>query len=51
MSFGEVAVAVVVQGPAIDGELEVVVDDRSLSVRLDWRPGLLLVRAQVGGES
>ncbi len=51
VSFGEVAVAVVVQGPAIEGELEVVVDDRSLSVRLDWRPGLLLVRAQVGGET
>ncbi len=51
VSFGEVAVAVMVQGPAIEGELEVAVDDRSLPVRLDWRPGLLLVRAQVGEET
>ena len=48
VTFGKLAVPVDVEPPRSIGEVRLLVGERTLPVGLDWRPGLLLVRARVG---
>ncbi len=48
VTFGRIVVPVEVEPPRSEGETRLLVGGRALPVELDWRPGLLLVRARVG---